>query len=229
MRNKNILYWLILTLIIITVIFHIKDCNNSIGNKNSKLIESLNDSISYYRDENGVLHSKITAIEVDNIEKFKKLNIKNEEIKELQKLIKKYKDVQSATVFKTKTEIKEIFKTDTVVVNDTLLPVYKSDFMLYGGTDKLQVYGHIRMEKDSTALELHMIDRFKIVTHKEKDKIILDISNENPYSVTESQRAVIKIPKQKRIGLGVNAGYGISKSGLSPYIGLGVNYNLLNF
>lgn len=229
MKNKNIFGWFILIFIIIITVLCVKACDNSIRKENLKLIESLNDSISYYRDKNGVLHSKITAIEVDNIEKFKNLNIKNKEIKELQELIKKYKNVQSATIFKTKTEIKEIFKTDTVVINDTLLPVYKSDFMLYGGTDKLQVYGHIRMEKDSTALELHMIDRFKIITHKEKDRIILDISNENPYSVTESQRAVIKIPKQKRFGLGVNAGYGISKNGLSPYIGLGVNYNLFSF
>jgi len=69
-----------------------------------------------------------------------------------------------------------------------LLPVYRSDFMLYGGTNKLQVYGSIKMQKDSTALELHTIDRFNVVTHKEKNNLILYISNENPYSVIEYQK-----------------------------------------
>nr|DAI42996.1 MAG TPA: hypothetical protein [Caudoviricetes sp.] len=38
------------------------------------------------------------------------------------------------------------------------------------------------------------------------------------------------IPRTKRWGLGVNAGYGFSPAhGLQPYIGIGVQYNLLSF
>lgn len=35
--------------------------------------------------------------------------------------------------------------------------------------------------------------------------------------------------KPKRFGLGVHAGYGISKNGLSPYIGVGVHYNIFSW
>ena len=35
--------------------------------------------------------------------------------------------------------------------------------------------------------------------------------------------------KQKRWGLGVQAGYGVGKNGLQPYVGIGVSYNLFGF
>ena len=35
--------------------------------------------------------------------------------------------------------------------------------------------------------------------------------------------------KPKRWGIGVSAGYGMSKDGLSPYIGLGISYNIIRF
>jgi len=39
----------------------------------------------------------------------------------------------------------------------------------------------------------------------------------------------IKEKVKTRWGIGVQAGYGVSKSGLSPYIGVGVSYNLFSF
>lgn len=35
--------------------------------------------------------------------------------------------------------------------------------------------------------------------------------------------------KAKRWGLGCQLGYGVSKDGLTPYIGVGISYNLINF
>lgn len=35
--------------------------------------------------------------------------------------------------------------------------------------------------------------------------------------------------RPKRWGIGVSAGYGISKDGLSPYIGLGISYDIVRF
>lgn len=36
-------------------------------------------------------------------------------------------------------------------------------------------------------------------------------------------------PRPKRWGLGVQAGYGASRDGLSPYIGVGLTYNIVRF
>ena len=193
-----------------------------------QFITSLSDSLSYYKGKYNIFLSKVITDTI-NTPLLSELNSKDKKIQELQELLEKCKNLHLITAFGGKAEIKEVFKTDTIVVNDTLLPMYRTDFQLYGGTNKLHIYGTVRMKKDTTALEIHLIDRFKVVTHKEKNKLILDISNENPYSVTEAQRTVVNLPKQKKFGLGVNAGYGISKNGLSPYIGLGVNYNIIEF
>lgn len=221
MRNKNIFSWLVLIFIIIIIIFCVKACNNNIRKENSKLIESLNDSISYYKDVEGVLHSKISVIEDDY---FLKLKLKDKEIVELQDLVKKYKNVKSATIIKTETKIVEKIVNKTVLDTISNTPIYESSFNL-----KDYIWGDIVAKKDTTDIKINIKNDFNIVTYKERGKLVLDVSDKNPYSVTKVQRSYINLPKQKRFGLGVNAGYGISKSGLSPYIGLGVNYNILNF
>lgn len=221
MRNKNIFSWLVLIFAIIIIIFCVKACNNGIRKENSKLIESLNDSISYYRDVEGILHSKISVIEDDY---FLKLKLKDKEIVELQDLVKKYKNVKSATIIKTETKIVEKIVNKTVLDTISNTPIYESSFNL-----KDYIWGDIVAKKDTTDIKINIKNDFNIVTYKERGKLVLDVSDKNPYSVTKVQRSYINLPKQKRFGLGVNAGYGISKSGLSPYIGLGVNYNILNF
>lgn len=221
MRNKNIFSWLVLIFAIIIVVFCVKACNNNIRKENSKIIESLNDSISYYRDVEGILHSKISVIEDDY---FLKLKLKDKEINELQDLVKKYKNVKSATIIKTETKIVEKIVNKTVLDTISNTPIYESSFNL-----KDYIWGNIVAKKDTTDIKINIKNDFNIVTYKERGKLVLDVSDKNPYSVTKVQRSYINLPKQKRFGLGVNAGYGISKSGLSTYIGLGVNYNILNF
>lgn len=36
-------------------------------------------------------------------------------------------------------------------------------------------------------------------------------------------------PRRKRWGIGVQAGYGLGRNGMQPYVGVGVSYNLVNF
>ena len=155
---------------------------------------------------------------------FLKLKLKDKEIVELQDLVKKYKNVKSATIIKTETKIVEKTVNKTVLDTISNTPIYESSFNL-----KDYIWGDIVAKKDTTDIKINIKNDFNIVTYKEKGKLVLDVSDKNPYSITKSQRSYINLPKQKKFGLGVNVGYGISKSGLSPYIGLGVNYNLINF
>ena len=201
--------------------FNIKSCNNII--KNNRLIESLNDSISYYKDRNGILHSKISVMETERMKDFTKLNLTNKELKELQELVKKYKNVKSATIIKTETKVIEKIVNKTILDTISNTPIYESNFNLKG-----YIWGDIVAKKDTTDIKISVKNDFSIVTYREKGKLILDVSDKNPYSITKSQRSYINIPKQKRWGIGINAGYGISNSGLSPYIGLGINYSILN-
>ena len=42
-------------------------------------------------------------------------------------------------------------------------------------------------------------------------------------------KTIIPKPNPKRWGIGIQAGYGASEDGLSPYIGIGVTYSLIRF
>ena len=42
-------------------------------------------------------------------------------------------------------------------------------------------------------------------------------------------KTIIPKPKQNKWGIGIQAGYGASEDGLSPYIGIGVTYSLIRF
>ena len=219
MKNLNFFNWVIIVLIIIFTIILFRRCERDI-NTFSK-IESLNDSIKYYKDSYNVLHSKISIIEADD---FTKLSVKDKEIQELQNLVKRYKNVQAATIIKTETKVVE------KIVNKLVLDTINSEEAYYSKFNLEDfVWGEIIAKKDSTDLILNIRNDFNIVSYYEKGKLVLDVSDKNPYSITNSQRSYINLPKQKKWGIGVNAGYGITKSGLSPYIGLGVNYNLISF
>ena len=42
-------------------------------------------------------------------------------------------------------------------------------------------------------------------------------------------KTIIQKPNPKKWGIGIQAGYGASEDGLSPYIGIGVTYSLIRF
>ena len=222
LKKIKLLDIICVVLIIIFIIFAFKRCKNDIREfSNIDKLESLTDSIKYYKDNYNVLHSRISIIEADN---FTKIKSKDKDIQELQELVKKYKNIQAATVIKTETKVVEKIVNKPIFDTISRETAYYSKFDLDGF-----VWGEIIAKKDSTDLILNIRNDFNIVSHYDKGKLVLDVSDKNPYTVTKSQRSYINLPKQKKWGLGINAGYGVSKSGLSPYIGLGVNYNLINF
>lgn len=50
-----------------------------------------------------------------------------------------------------------------------------------------------------------------------------------PKTTTITVTNTVKEYTNPRFSLGVQAGYGVSKEGLSPYIGVGISYNIVNF
>lgn len=216
----NVLNVILTIIFIILLVFVVRRCNIHF-NEYDNMVDYTKDSLQYYKDNYNVLHSRISIIEADN---FTKIKSKDKDIQELQELVKKYKNVQAATVIKTETKVVEKIVNKPIFDTVSKETAYYSKFDLDGF-----VWGEIIAKKDSTDLILNIRNDFNIVSHYDKGKLVLDVSDKNPYSITKSQRSYINLPKQKRWGLGINAGYGVSKSGLSPYIGLGVNYNLINF
>ena len=50
-----------------------------------------------------------------------------------------------------------------------------------------------------------------------------------PKTIYVNNNTTTTIKVRSRFGLGVQAGYGLSKNGLQPYIGVGVQYNLIQW
>lgn len=44
-----------------------------------------------------------------------------------------------------------------------------------------------------------------------------------------TQQVAVPVPVRRRWGIGVQVGYGASRDGLTPYIGVGVSYNFVTF
>lgn len=197
-----------------------KECTNREQEISSKrLIAQLNDSLQSYRDKDGKMISKISSIEVDNMSFFKQLEVKDKTIKELQKLVKK--GTLTASIVKTETKVDTIFK--TVKIKDTLNLTFETDFNL-----KDWIWGTVAMNKDSTALRLFTRDQYDITLSKEKDGTYVNVINHNPFSTTQEVRSVYKLPKTKKWGLNISAGYGITPEGFKPYIGIGLGRTLIN-
>lgn len=198
-----------------------RECSDRDREINSKrLIEQLNDSLRSYRDKEGKMISRISTIEVDNMSFFKQLEVKDKTIQELQKLVKK--GTLAASIIKTETKVDTVFR--TTKIKDTVNVTYETDFDVQGW-----IWGTVAINKDTTALRIFTRDQYDIRLSKEKDGTYIDVINHNPFSTTQEVRSVYKLPKQKKFGIGVNLGYGMTSYGLSPYIGLGINYNLINF
>ena len=197
-----------------------KECTNREQEISSKrLIAQLNDSLQSYRDKEGKMISKISSIEVDNMSFFKELEVKDKTIKELQKLVKK--GTLTASIVKTETKVDTIFK--TVKIRDTLNLTFETDFNL-----KDWIWGTVAMNKDSTALRLFTRDQYDITLSKEKDGTYVNVINHNPFSTTQEVRSVYKLPKTKKWGLNISAGYCITPEGFKPYIGVGIGRTLIN-
>jgi len=57
----------------------------------------------------------------------------------------------------------------------------------------------------------------------------LDSIRVYPRTTYVTTERTVRVPSRRRWGVGVQAGYGVGKSGLSPYIGVGVSYNVIMF
>jgi hypothetical protein len=56
------------------------------------------------------------------------------------------------------------------------------------------------------------------------------VTSDNPHFIVSEIRSLkVEVPKPKKLGIGFQIGYGVTKQGLSPVISVGLNYNLFTF
>lgn len=133
---------------------------------------------------------------------------------------------------KTPVEPPEI-KVDTLIVRDTIMQ-YKPIF-----TDKIKVDSVLIPVKDTIVIRDSVyiyMDREKITWRDSLCEVyasgimpqVDSVRHFRKYQYVTIETA-IPVKEKSHWGLGINAGYGIGQGGLTPYIGIGVSYNILSW
>ena len=118
-----------------------------------------------------------------------------------------------------------------VLIKEIPVPVYVADS---SAIDSL-LNEYARLERVSDSLQLVLL---RVQRHYSDSTFDAWVSGVDPRldSIKTYQTNMVitkEIPviqvKKTRWGLGVNAGYGVGQGGLTPYIGIGVSYNILSW
>lgn len=127
-----------------------------------------------------------------------------------------------------------IEKVDTLVVRDTIMrdrPVFVDRYLVRTDTVKLAVHD-TTLRVDSVLVDVPIERRI----YEEDSLYRAVVSGYRPsldsllvYRTTTEITKFVPVPVKKRWGVGIQAGYGFSQKGISPYVGIGISYNLINF
>lgn len=255
MNREKTIKIVLFILVIILILSNLKSCQDKKETikSSTNTINALSDTMTSYRTKDGVQVSRINLIETERVQQFLEIKSKDAIILKLQEEVKKNKrrlgNTGSVTVITNTTDVQGsdttyITMKDTIVRNDTvyLYPEYTSNIKM--GMKKDSSYwitAKVKANKDTTDIGISLSNAYTVVIGRDKVKgfknlfkpkvPFVEVTNENPYTSTKTIRAYqVKAPKPKRFGLGVQVGYGLTFDKypiLRPYIGVGINYNII--
>ena len=147
------------------------------------------------------------------------------------------------TKIKTKVEIKEVYiKSDSIIGKDSINTLYWSQREQNG---YFSIAGNTQVKKDfswfNTKLSTLEVDAMMTLDVIEQDKAIKVLArSSNPYIKVDNVQGVLIDPTtsetikkcfpKKRWGIGVQVGAGIgNEMKLTPYIGIGLSWSLIQF
>ncbi len=235
--NRDLVLILINIGLVVIVFFLLRGGGND--KEIVKVYEHLGDSTTYFKNKYNELVAENSVLTTTNTKDFLAIQSKDSLVILLQARVKQYKDKLkddgSVVNFGTTTSIDKTTATtviDSFPVNDSSKcnPQYKSAFR-----DKWIQY-EIKSNKDSTKLKLMTEDNYSVVIGEQRPKwnkkkeTFVDVIPSSPYARAKDVKAYKVDDKRKppRLSLGVQAGYGFTLKGVSPYVGLGLSFNILN-
>ena len=123
-------------------------------------------------------------------------------------------------------------KVDTLVIHDTTMsyrPIYvdrvKLDSVLVPVLDTMMIHDttFVYLEREKVTWRDSLCEVYASGIMASVDSV--RHFQEYKY-ITETQ---VPVKVKSHWGLGVNAGYGVGKGGFTPYIGVGISYNILSW
>lgn len=203
--------------------------------------DNLSDTLRTTRNSFGQEKSRTSTLETANTALFLNTKTSDSTVKWLQNVVSNYKkelkNSGSATVFSGITTVNVSGK--TTITHDTTWMPYESKYevpAVYSTVLKNKWYnGTVIARQDSIHLDIAIENSYSVVIGEEgkwwkKKTPFVEVTNLNPYTKTKTLKSYeVSGAKDKKWGIGANIGYGFSKTGLSPYVGIGIQYSLIKF
>ena len=216
---------------VLAIFMWFKSCTEASDLKNelTSYNEVKSDTIKYYETKLGEEVATRKSYEGSKATLELLLNDSQDSINQWKRLANYYKNVKAASKAETITSIDSL-KVDYVIPGE----FFNIPF------DINEQYYSINGRSTNTGLFLDQIripntqsivigDKKKKGLFSFKTETRIDVINSNPYVKTTNVDGFVLKQRSKKIGVGLFAGYGFGKGGLSPILGVGVQYNLITF
>lgn len=121
---------------------------------------------------------------------------------------------------------------DTVVIRETIrdtILVPKVKYLARVDTVFLSIPGDTVRVKVEVPIErkVYQTEDYRATVEGFRPNLVdMEIYRQTQF-ITQTQ--TIKVPDKRRWGIGLHAGYGYTPKGFQPYIGVGINYNIITW
>ena len=209
----------------------------------NNLYNSSQDTIKFWKNKDGENVARIFVLSSEKLGDFLKMKTKDDTIIRLQALVKEYKkqihNQGSATILQTITEYDT-----TYVTNNLLDTIYFPTTTILDSISNRWINTKFGFDRGNTIFSLRVDNLYSVVIGEEsrglfrKKEPFVEVTNHNPFTKTSMIRTYqVTQTKHSKWGIGPNISVSASpyyKDGtfgfqFTPTIGIGFQYNLINF
>jgi hypothetical protein len=245
MNKKDLIFGgvIVMLLGVAILLFSLLSEKRSDYKEQVELYNSITDTVKFYRNKDSLNVAKIQVMQTDKESDFLKIKNLTGTNLELQNLIrnkdKKIKDLNTALIHKDETVYVDTLRMYYPIGGDTII---FSQSVLLDTVNNKWINAKYGFNRGLSYLDLRVYNEYQITIGYEGGNLFKKgtpygiVTNMNPYTSTKDMRVYqVSVPKQKRMGISFQTGFGgvydMKNNNMSygPYIGLGLNYNIIKW
>lgn len=243
MNKKDLIFGgvIVILLGVTILLFSLLSEKRSDYKEQVELYNSITDTVKFYKNKDSLNVAKIQVMQTDKESDFLKIKNLTGTNLELQNLIrnkdKEIKDLNTALIHKDETVYIDTLRIYYPVGGDTII---FSQSVLLDTINTKWINAKYGFNRGFSYLDLKVYNEYQITIGYEGGNLFKKgtpygiVTNMNPYTSTKDMRVYqVSVPKQKRMGISFQTGFGgvydMKNNNISygPYIGLGLNYNII--
>ncbi len=245
MNKKDLIFGgvIVILLGVTILLFSLLSEKRSDYKKQVELYNSITDTVKFYKNKDSLNVAKIQVMQTDKESDFLKIKNLTGTNLELQNLIrnkdKEIKDLNTALIHKDETVYIDTLRMYYPIGGNTII---FSQSVLLDTINNKWINAKYGFNRGFSYLDLKVYNEYQITIGYEGGNLFKKgtpygiVTNMNPYTSTKDMRVYqVSVPKQKRMGISFQTGFGgvydMKNSNISygPYIGLGLNYNIIKW